>query len=86
MEESRPPATADKGVSVKKGLVALTASMQERLGYLKALAVGFTKKLTTKGEKEATEADMQTAKMQVDAANRAEGIKKSLADEIIMYL
>ncbi|XP_057794191.1 uncharacterized protein LOC131010606 [Salvia miltiorrhiza] len=76
MEESAPPSAALE--RVKKGFVAFGASLEEGFGYVRAAVVGFTKKLTAKSEEDATAADMQAAKMQVAAADRAEDIKKGL--------
>ncbi|KAL1540226.1 hypothetical protein AAHA92_24608 [Salvia divinorum] len=70
MEESRPLER------MKKGLVGFGASLGEGFGYAKAAVVGFTKKLTAKSEEDATAADLQTAKMQVAAADHAEDIKR----------
>ncbi|KAK4428608.1 hypothetical protein Salat_1160600 [Sesamum alatum] len=84
MKESSPPSTANKGKQesaahyVKKRCLSLAASMGEGVGYLKATVVGLSKKLTSKTEKEATDADLQTAKMQVEATDHAEDIKKRL--------
>ncbi|KAL0352441.1 UNVERIFIED_CONTAM: hypothetical protein Scaly_1632800 [Sesamum calycinum] len=85
MEESSPPlATANKGKResaahyAKKRCLSLAASLGEGVGYLKASVVGLSKKLSAKTEKEATDADLQTAKMQVQAADHAEDIKKRL--------
>ncbi|XP_011098641.1 uncharacterized protein LOC105177259 [Sesamum indicum] len=87
MEESSPPLpTANKGKQesasaahyAKKRCLSLAASLGEGVGYLKASVVGLSKKLTAKTEKEATDADLQTAKMQVQAADHAEDVKKRL--------
>ncbi|KAI3961309.1 hypothetical protein MKX01_007023 [Papaver californicum] len=64
---------------IKDGFISLTASVQEGFGHVKAFFVGNTRKLMAKNEKEASEADLQTAKMQVDATNSAEDTKKRLA-------
>ncbi|XAR48481.1 hypothetical protein NMG60_11031309 [Bertholletia excelsa] len=63
---------------LKKGCLFFAASVQEGFGYLKALLVGQAQKLTARNEKEATEADLRTAKMQVEAADAAEDTKKRL--------
>ncbi|KAL8490392.1 hypothetical protein ACS0TY_025561 [Phlomoides rotata] len=83
--ELRPPSTSEKRKEetpplhgLKTVCVSTTASIGEGFGYLKAAAVGLTKKLTAKTEKEATDADLQVAKMQVDAADHAEDIKNGL--------
>ncbi|MCL7045013.1 hypothetical protein MKW94_002670 [Papaver nudicaule] len=66
---------------IKNGFVSFTASVQEGFGNVKAFFVGNTKKLMAKNEKESSEADLQTAKMQVDATNAAEDTKKRLANK-----
>ncbi|CAA2991241.1 uncharacterized protein LOC111386891 [Olea europaea var. sylvestris] len=63
---------------LKKRCLSCAVSVGEIFRYLKAIAVGQTKKMMAKTEKEATEADLQTAKMQVEAADEAENIKKRL--------
>ncbi|KAG8369674.1 hypothetical protein BUALT_Bualt14G0038300 [Buddleja alternifolia] len=65
MEESRPPTTASNNPS-GGGCISFVASIEENLRYFKASVVGLTKKLTAKTEKEATDADLQTAKMQFE--------------------
>ncbi|OVA15247.1 hypothetical protein BVC80_5g37 [Macleaya cordata] len=61
---------------IREGWISLTTSVQEGLGYGKAFFVGQTKKLMARNEKEASEADLQAAKMEVDATNAAEDTKK----------
>ncbi|CAK9313023.1 unnamed protein product [Citrullus colocynthis] len=61
---------------VKKGCTSFYASSQETLRYVKAFFVGWGKKMTAKSEKEAAEADLKTAKMQVQATEDAENTKK----------
>ncbi|GAB4839479.1 hypothetical protein Ancab_029002 [Ancistrocladus abbreviatus] len=63
---------------IKKGCLSMLASVQEGMGYCKAFVVGKGKKLTARNEEEATEADLQTAKMEVDAADAAEHTKNQL--------
>ncbi|XP_062165472.1 uncharacterized protein LOC133871995 isoform X2 [Alnus glutinosa] len=64
---------------MKKDCLWFAASMQEGFGYAKAGFIGLqTKKLTARNEKEATEADLLAAKMQVEAADAAEEAKKRL--------
>ncbi|KAL3825653.1 hypothetical protein ACJIZ3_021682 [Penstemon smallii] len=78
MEESSsttPPAT---GGAVKNRCLSFAASSQECFVYFKASVLGLVKKITAKNEKEATDADLQTAKMQVEAADNAEAIKNRL--------
>ncbi|KAL5705481.1 hypothetical protein ACHQM5_023779 [Ranunculus cassubicifolius] len=64
--------------SAKKGFLSFTTSVQEGFRHMKATIVGQAKKITARNEKEASEADLQTAKMQVDATNEAEETKKRL--------
>lgn len=80
MEESREPSGKEETAleRIKKGFVWAGASFEEGFVHTKAAVVGFAKKLTAKSEKDATDADMQAAKMQVAAADHAEDIKKSL--------
>ncbi|RZS23653.1 hypothetical protein BHM03_00056617 [Ensete ventricosum] len=61
-----------------KGLVSLAASLEEGLQDAKASVTGLVKKATAKTEQEASEADLRTAKMQVEAADAAEKKKKQL--------
>ncbi|KAE8057099.1 hypothetical protein FH972_013816 [Carpinus fangiana] len=63
---------------MKKDCLWFAASMQEGFGYVKAGFIALTKKLTARSEKEATEADLMAAKMQVEAADAAEETKKRL--------
>lgn len=63
---------------IKRVCVSTAASIGEGFGYLKAAAVGLTKKLTAKTEEDATDADLQVAKMQVEAADHAEDVKNRL--------
>ncbi|XP_015579770.1 uncharacterized protein LOC107261903 [Ricinus communis] len=64
--------------SVKKECLAFAVSLQESFQYIKAKFVGQAKKITARDEKEATAADLQVAKMEVEAADQAEYIKKKL--------
>ncbi|XP_038715583.1 uncharacterized protein LOC120009186 [Tripterygium wilfordii] len=63
---------------LKKGWLWFTTSFRERIRYIKAIFLGQTKKMMAKDEKEATEADLQAAKMQVEAADDAERTKMNL--------
>ncbi|XP_038886259.1 uncharacterized protein LOC120076486 [Benincasa hispida] len=63
---------------VKKGWRFFCASSQETLRYVKAFFVGWGKKMTAKSEKEAAEADLKTAKMQVQATEAAENTKRGI--------
>ncbi|KAK2981041.1 hypothetical protein RJ640_005933 [Escallonia rubra] len=79
-----PPSTSDArqempAVSrIKKDLLSFGASLQEGFRYLKASLVGQVKKMRARSEKEASEADLQASKMQVEAADAAEDTKKHL--------
>ncbi|CAA7387644.1 unnamed protein product [Spirodela intermedia] len=53
-------------------------SMQESWRYMKAIFTGQLRKARARTEKEASEADLQTAKAQVEAADAAEEKKKQL--------
>ncbi|KAH7847132.1 hypothetical protein Vadar_022254 [Vaccinium darrowii] len=85
-KSSTPPSAAADGrrpeqsaVSpVKKGFASFAASLQEGFGNFKALVVGQATKMSARNEKEASEADLQTSKMQVAAADAAEDTKKRL--------
>ncbi|KAJ4701491.1 hypothetical protein OWV82_024728 [Melia azedarach] len=93
MEEIRssPPLTAARNSAtksnqqkaemsrIKKDCLFFATSLQEGFQYVKALFIGLqAKKATARNEKEATEADLQTAKMQVEAADSAEETKKRI--------
>ncbi|XP_057975536.1 uncharacterized protein LOC131162931 [Malania oleifera] len=85
---SRPPAAATAATTkdeetslmcrVKKWWACFAASLQEGFTYVKANLVGQGKKMRARNEREAAEADLQTAKMQVEAADAAETTKKTL--------
>ncbi|XP_058221979.1 uncharacterized protein LOC131331985 [Rhododendron vialii] len=83
--ESSAAVAADRGrpeqsaVSpVTRGFASFAASLQEGFGNFKALVVGQAKKMSARNEKESSEADLRTAKMQVEAADAAEDTKKRL--------
>ncbi|XP_021849965.1 uncharacterized protein [Spinacia oleracea] len=59
-------------MSVKSSCLSFYVSLQECFGYCKAFVVGQGKRLMARNEKEATTADLQTAKMQVEAADDAD--------------
>ncbi|KAF8404745.1 hypothetical protein HHK36_009634 [Tetracentron sinense] len=72
-----------QGMSVmtrmKKDCLSFTTSFQQGFRYFKAFLVGRrAKKMTARNEEEASEADLQTAKMQVEATDAAEDTKKRL--------
>ncbi|KAI3973441.1 hypothetical protein MKW92_022138 [Papaver armeniacum] len=66
---------------IKDGFVSFTASVQEGFGHVKAFFCRERKEIDGKNEKESSEADLQTAKMQVDATDAAEHTKKRLANK-----
>ncbi|CAN6584239.1 unnamed protein product [Malus baccata var. baccata] len=63
---------------LKNDCLSFTVLLQEGFRYVKACFVGQDKKLTAGNEQEATEAELQTAKMQVEAADAAEDTKNRL--------
>ncbi|BFG19492.1 hypothetical protein CerSpe_057670 [Prunus speciosa] len=65
---------------MKKDCLFFYVSLQEGFRNLKALFVGQAKKLTARNEQEATEAELRTSKMQVEAADAAEETKKKLSN------
>ncbi|XP_010254607.1 PREDICTED: uncharacterized protein LOC104595542 [Nelumbo nucifera] len=75
-------ATGRRGIPVmsriKRKCISFSASLQEGFRYFKALLVGQAKRLAARNEKEASEADLQATKMQIQAADAAEHTKKRL--------
>ncbi|XVF39674.1 hypothetical protein PTKIN_Ptkin01aG0052200 [Pterospermum kingtungense] len=63
---------------IKKHILAFGVSLQEGFGYVKAIIVGQAKKLKARNEQEATAAELQSQKMQVEAVNEAESIKETI--------
>ncbi|KAK9097003.1 hypothetical protein Sjap_022500 [Stephania japonica] len=63
---------------VKKECLSCVASVQEGLTHAKATLVGQAQKMTSKNEEEASQADLRTAKAQVEATDAAEDAKKRL--------
>ncbi|KAF2299819.1 hypothetical protein P3X46_021200 [Hevea brasiliensis] len=63
---------------LKKECLSFTVSLQECFRSIKATLVGQAKKITARNEKEATAADLQASKTQIEAADEAENIKKRL--------
>ncbi|KAJ0966645.1 hypothetical protein J5N97_023562 [Dioscorea zingiberensis] len=61
---------------VKKEGISFMASAKEAWLNIKATILGQIKKAKAKNEQEASEADLQTAKMQINAADEAEEKKK----------
>ncbi|KAL3733042.1 hypothetical protein ACJRO7_022549 [Eucalyptus globulus] len=74
-----PP--SESAMSRAKECLSFAVSVQEGLRYVKALLLGQAKKMRARNEREATEADLRTAKMQVDAADAAEDAKKRIHDK-----
>ncbi|XP_027333744.1 uncharacterized protein LOC113848435 [Abrus precatorius] len=63
---------------LKKSCLSLAASIQESFRYVKAFFVGQAKTITARNEKEASVAELEATKMQVEAADAAEDIKNRL--------
>ncbi|MED6116100.1 hypothetical protein PIB30_096924 [Stylosanthes scabra] len=63
---------------MKRNCLYFAASVQETFIYVKAFFVGQAKAITARNEKEASEAELESTKMQVEAADAAEAIKKKL--------
>ncbi|XVE55635.1 hypothetical protein DITRI_Ditri03aG0174500 [Diplodiscus trichospermus] len=63
---------------IRKDCLAFVVSLQEGFRYVKAILVGQAKKLKAKNEKEAAAAELQSQKMQVEAANEAEKTKETI--------
>ncbi|WOH02723.1 hypothetical protein DCAR_0522112 [Daucus carota subsp. sativus] len=64
---------------LKRAWVNMSATLQEHFRYFKASLYGLGKKVTARSEKEAAEADLQAAKMQVEAADAAEESKNKIS-------
>ncbi|KAK2430084.1 hypothetical protein P8452_43546 [Trifolium repens] len=69
------------GSSLKKSCLSFAASIQETFRYATAFFVGQAKTLTAKNEKEASEAELEATKKQVEAADAAEDIKNRLNNQ-----
>ncbi|KAK9166217.1 hypothetical protein Scep_001408 [Stephania cephalantha] len=63
---------------VRKECLSCFVSVQEGLTHAKATLLGQAHKMTSKNEEEATQADLRTAKAQVEATDAAEDTKKRL--------
>ncbi|KAL5102508.1 hypothetical protein RYX36_006835 [Vicia faba] len=63
---------------LKNSCLSFAVSIQETFRYAKASFVGQAKTITARNEKEASEAELETSKKQVEAADAAEAIKKKL--------
>ncbi|XP_041021969.1 uncharacterized protein LOC121263201 [Juglans microcarpa x Juglans regia] len=74
----RKPRSSAAMSRMKKDCLWFSTSMQECFSYVKASFTGLAKKMTARNEREASEADLRAAKMQVEAADAAEETKKGL--------
>nr|ACU19406.1 unknown [Glycine max] len=63
---------------LRKGCLSFAASLQKGFRYVKAFFVGQVKTITARNEKEASEAELEATKMQVEATDAAEDIKNRL--------
>ncbi|XP_057442416.1 uncharacterized protein LOC130734124 [Lotus japonicus] len=66
------------GSRLKKSCLSFAVSLQESFRYVKASFVGQAKVITAKNEKEASEAELEASKMQVEAADAAEDAKNKI--------
>ncbi|GJM97833.1 hypothetical protein PR202_ga14789 [Eleusine coracana subsp. coracana] len=64
---------------VQKEAASAGVSVNEWLQHVKATFLGLVRKVTARSEQEAAEADLRTAKAQVEATDEAEAKKKQLA-------
>ncbi|KAI4308658.1 hypothetical protein L6164_031713 [Bauhinia variegata] len=79
MNSERKHKTSSSWLSrLKKNCLTFAVSCRESFSYVKAFFIGQAKKIRAKNEKEATAADLDTAKMQVEAADAAEKTKNRL--------
>lgn len=63
---------------MRKSCLSFVASLQENFRYVKAFFVGQAKTIAARNETEASAAELETAKKQVEAADAAEDIKNRL--------
>ncbi|KAL2317595.1 hypothetical protein Fmac_031471 [Flemingia macrophylla] len=63
---------------LRKSCLSFAASIQEGFRYVKAFFVGQAKIVTARNEKEASAAELEATKMQVEAEDAAEDIKNRL--------
>ncbi|OIW04325.1 hypothetical protein TanjilG_32517 [Lupinus angustifolius] len=79
---SSSPLSNHKKVSLvsrmRKCCLSFAASLQENFRYVKAFFVGQVKTITSRNEQEASAAELEATKMQVEAADAAEDIKNKL--------
>ncbi|QCE00750.1 hypothetical protein DEO72_LG7g2040 [Vigna unguiculata] len=66
------------GSRLGRSCISFAASVQEGFRYVKAFFVGQVKTITARNEQEASEAELEATKKQVDAADAAEDIKNRL--------
>ncbi|KAM6544800.1 hypothetical protein CsatB_025536 [Cannabis sativa] len=65
-------------MGAKKGCLSFIVSLKESFCYMKASIFGLAKKVSAKNEREASEAELKAAKMQVEAADAAEHAKAKI--------
>ncbi|KAL4365685.1 hypothetical protein HN51_026114 [Arachis hypogaea] len=63
---------------MKRGCLYFAVSVEESFRYVKAFFVGQSKVITARNEKEASAAELEATKMQVEAADAAEATKNKL--------
>ncbi|TKY56350.1 hypothetical protein E2542_SST20793 [Spatholobus suberectus] len=63
---------------LRKSCLSFAASLQEGFRYVKAFFLGQAKTITARNEKEASAAELEATKMQVEAVDAAENIKSRL--------
>ncbi|GLU16057.1 hypothetical protein SLE2022_325070 [Rubroshorea leprosula] len=63
---------------IKTNFLAFLVSLKERFRYVKAALLGLMMKVKAKNEREATGADLNSEKMQVEAADEDEKKKNEL--------
>ncbi|KAG8075111.1 hypothetical protein GUJ93_ZPchr0006g43017 [Zizania palustris] len=79
-DERKETVEATTAISrAQKGAAAAAVSVHEVVQHAWASVLGLFRKVTARSEEEAAEADMRTAKMQVEATDEAEAKKKQLA-------
>ncbi|CAJ1971658.1 unnamed protein product [Sphenostylis stenocarpa] len=78
MDNSSSNHNTSFGSRLRRSCLSFAASVQEGFRYIKAFFVGQVKTITARNEQEASEAELEATKMQVDAADAAEDIKNRL--------
>ncbi|BAT81686.1 hypothetical protein VIGAN_03147600 [Vigna angularis var. angularis] len=66
------------GSRLRRSCLSFAASVQEGFRYVKAFFVGQVKTITARNEQEASEAELEATKKQVDATDAAQDIKNRL--------